>query len=46
MIAVVAPRLRVSSQPRKHWRVERRWSEYFPAGGVEMGDSDAGHLDG
>jgi hypothetical protein len=27
-------------------RVERRWSEYFPAGGVEMGDSDAGHLDG
>ncbi|WP_145070257.1 UbiD family decarboxylase [Engelhardtia mirabilis] len=25
--------------------VDRRWSEYFPAGGVEMGDSDRGHLD-
>ncbi len=25
--------------------VTRRWSEYFPAGGVEMGDSDRGHLD-
>ncbi len=25
--------------------VSRRWREYFPAGGVEMGDSDAGHLD-
>lgn len=25
--------------------VGRRWSEYFPAGGVEMGDSDRGHLD-
>ena len=25
--------------------VNRRWSEYFPAGGVEMGDSDRGHLD-
>ena len=25
-------------------RVERRWREYFPAG-VEMGDSDRGHLD-
>ncbi len=25
--------------------VERRWSEYFPGGGVEMGDSDQGHLD-
>ncbi len=25
--------------------VDRRWSEYFPAGGVEMGDSDAAHLD-
>jgi 4-hydroxybenzoate decarboxylase subunit C len=24
--------------------VERRWSQYFPAGGVEMGDSDVGHL--
>lgn len=26
-------------------RVTERWSEYFPNGGVEMGDSDAGHLD-
>jgi UbiD family decarboxylase len=25
--------------------VDRRWREYFPAGGVEMGDSDRGHLD-
>jgi UbiD family decarboxylase len=25
--------------------VGRRWSEYFPGGGVEMGDSDAAHLD-
>ncbi|MSR63333.1 MAG: UbiD family decarboxylase [Planctomycetes bacterium] len=24
--------------------VERRWKEYFPAGGVEMGDSEHGHL--
>lgn len=26
-------------------RVQRRWREYFPAGGVEMGDSDRAHLD-
>ncbi len=26
-------------------RVTRRWREYFPAGGVEMGDSEAAHLD-
>jgi UbiD family decarboxylase len=25
--------------------VSRRWREYFPGGGVEMGDSDRGHLD-
>lgn len=25
--------------------VSARWNEYFPAGGVEMGDSDVGHLD-
>ncbi len=25
--------------------VTRRWREYFPNGGVEMGDSDAAHLD-
>ena len=26
-------------------RVSGRWTEYFPDGGVEMGDSEAGHLD-
>jgi 3-polyprenyl-4-hydroxybenzoate decarboxylase len=25
--------------------VSRRWNEYFPRGGVEMGDSDRAHLD-
>jgi 3-polyprenyl-4-hydroxybenzoate decarboxylase len=25
-------------------RVTERWTEYFPSGGVEMGDSDVGHL--
>jgi 4-hydroxybenzoate decarboxylase subunit C len=25
--------------------VSRRWKEYFPAGGVEMGDAERGHLD-
>ena len=25
--------------------VDRRWSEYFPDGGVEMGDSARAHLD-
>jgi len=25
--------------------VSKRWSDYFPKGGVEQGDSDAGHLD-
>jgi UbiD family decarboxylase len=25
--------------------VDRRWKEYFPSGGVEMGDSDRAHLD-
>ena len=25
--------------------VTRRWREYFPGGGVEMGDSNAAHLD-
>jgi hypothetical protein len=25
--------------------VTRRWSEYFPDGKVEMGDSDRSHLD-
>jgi UbiD family decarboxylase len=27
-------------------RVTRRWREYFPQGGIEMGDSDRSHLDG
>jgi UbiD family decarboxylase len=26
-------------------RVTSRWQEYFPSGGVEMGDSERGHLD-
>lgn len=26
-------------------KVSDRWKAYFPEGGVEMGDSDAGHLD-
>jgi 4-hydroxybenzoate decarboxylase subunit C len=26
-------------------RVSRRWREYFPSGGVEMGDAEAAHLD-
>jgi hypothetical protein len=25
--------------------VSERWREYFPSGGVEMGDSERGHLD-
>ena len=25
--------------------VSSRWQQYFPGGGVEMGDSDRGHLD-
>jgi len=25
--------------------VTARWKEYFPGGGVEMGDSDRAHLD-
>jgi UbiD family decarboxylase len=31
--------------PETRATVDRRWSEYFPGGKVEMGDSDAGHLD-
>ena len=31
--------------PDVYETVNRRWTEYFPAGGVEMGDSDLGHLD-
>jgi hypothetical protein len=26
-------------------RVSDRWREYFPDGGVEMGDAERGHLD-
>ena len=26
-------------------KVLERWKEYFPKGGVEMGDSERGHLD-
>jgi UbiD family decarboxylase len=33
------------SSPAVAAQVERRWSEYFPAGGVAMGDSARGHLD-
>ena len=31
--------------PETRATVDRRWSEYFPGGKVEMGDSEAGHLD-
>ena len=35
----------VSADPDVAARVTRRWAEYFPAGGVEMGDAEQGHLD-
>ncbi|MCB9914090.1 MAG: UbiD family decarboxylase [Planctomycetes bacterium] len=35
----------LSCDPDTAARVDRRWSEYFPRGGVEMGDSERGHLD-
>lgn len=35
----------LACDPAVSGRVDERWTEYFPAGGVEMGDSDAGHLD-
>jgi UbiD family decarboxylase len=35
----------LSCDPDTAARVDRRWAEYFPAGGVEMGDSERGHLD-
>jgi UbiD family decarboxylase len=35
----------LSCDPETAATVTRRWREYFPAGGVEMGDSEAGHLD-
>jgi len=35
----------VSCDPDTASLVSRRWREYFPDGGVEMGDSERGHLD-
>jgi UbiD family decarboxylase len=35
----------VSCDPETAALVTRRWREYFPAGKVEMGDSEAAHLD-
>jgi 3-polyprenyl-4-hydroxybenzoate decarboxylase len=35
----------LSCAPETAATVTRRWKEYFPAGGVEMGDSDSAHLD-
>ncbi|MCL6518095.1 AMP-binding protein, partial [Alicyclobacillus sp.] len=34
----------LSCRPDVAARVTRRWREYFPAGSVEMGDSDRAHL--
>ena len=35
----------LSCDPATAATVTRRWTEYFPGGGVEMGDSEAAHLD-
>ncbi|HEX8028807.1 MAG TPA: UbiD family decarboxylase [Vicinamibacterales bacterium] len=35
----------VTCDPATANTVSQRWSEYFPAGGVEMGDAERGHLD-
>ncbi len=35
----------LSCDPETAALVSRRWKEYFPAGGVEMGDSEKAHLD-
>jgi UbiD family decarboxylase len=35
----------LSCAPEVARKVDRRWSEYFPGGGVEMGDAERGHLD-
>jgi len=35
----------LSCDPETAATVSRRWKEYFPGGGVEMGDSEKGHLD-
>ena len=35
----------LSCDPAVAKTVDRRWKEYFPGGGVEMGDAERGHLD-
>ncbi|HET9766251.1 MAG TPA: UbiD family decarboxylase [Thermoanaerobaculia bacterium] len=35
----------LTSSPAVAAQVTRRWSEYFPRGGVAMGDAERGHLD-
>jgi 4-hydroxybenzoate decarboxylase subunit C len=35
----------VAADPATAALVSRRWREYFPSGGVEMGDAERGHLD-
>lgn len=35
----------LSCDPETAALVSRRWKEYFPGGGVEMGDSEKAHLD-
>ena len=35
----------LSCDPETAATVTRRWREYFPQGGVEMGDAEAAHLD-
>jgi UbiD family decarboxylase len=37
--------LELASDPDAARTVERRWSEYFPSGGIEMGSSERAHLD-
>ena len=35
----------LSCDPEVARKVDRRWSDYFPDGGIEMGDAERGHLD-
>ena len=35
----------LTADPETAATVTRRWKEYFPQGGVEMGDAELGHLD-
>ncbi|MDG2040097.1 MAG: hypothetical protein P8J30_06400, partial [Ilumatobacter sp.] len=35
----------LSCDPAVAAKVSDRWAEYFPDGGVEMGDAERGHLD-